>query len=79
LPRTKDLHRVIAAIYSTSNPYLDTCPKNDVISFSLKGLCFKDTVRVGVGLGLKVRVSGIAFSTKRPFGKCPRPQVSIPR
>jgi len=37
---------------------LDTCPKNDVISFSRKRFC-------ALGLG----VSGNTFSVKRPFGQ----------
>jgi len=39
--------------------YLDTCPKNDVISFSRKRFC---------ALEVRVKVSENTFSVKRPFG-----------
>jgi len=50
--------------------YLDTFPKNDVISFSRKGFC-----ALGLELGFRIRVevrvkvSGNTFSVKRPFGQ----------
>jgi len=54
---------LVAALFG----YLDTCPKNDFISFSRKGFC---ALGLGLELGLgftvrvDVRVSGNTFSVK---------------
>jgi len=48
---------------------VDTCPKNDVISFSRKGYC---ALGLGLGLGLGLESADIrlnTFSVKRPFGQ----------
>jgi len=50
---------------------MDTCPKNDVISFFRKRVCFLGLgVELGLRLGLKVsNIRLNTFSVKRPFGQ----------
>jgi len=46
--------------------YLDTCPKNDVISFFRKCFC---ALGLGLRTEVRIRISGNTFSVKRPSGK----------
>jgi len=41
--------------------YLDTCPKNDTISFSRKGLCFRVKVKVRIRVRVELRLEDIIF------------------
>jgi len=67
-PTLPDIDRLLAHRHKG---YLDTCPKNDVISFCRKGFC---ALGLGIGLGLRLRLELAEIrlnmlSVKRPFGQ----------
>jgi len=61
--------------------YLDTCPKNDVISFSRKSFVLVLELELGFGLGLNLGLElaeiPVRFRSNVHSGKCTRAIIFI--